>query len=200
MQDATLKKNKVDIYCHARKNRENGVIEKMVYLKGEKGQLNVHVVDTSALAIRTLMSRVEFQLLQLSNQSSRFWPWVEDILSQLNYIVIAVGDDRSNMQAVADLFEIACRVCFDNMKNFKVFVRSYSRENEKQLDSLVKFYNDKCGAKNKDEKISDVLVVFGKSSDLFTYENIIDDETIAKAMVFYEGYAGMERQKVERIT
>lgn len=277
MQDATLKKNKVDIYCHARKNRENGVIEKMAYLEGEKGQLNVHVVDTSALAIQTLMRHVEYQpvsfvepntetatvdkpftalalgfgetgrdavrflyefgafvdskgekspfkcyavdkkmyqlkgdfynnapalrtnpeieLLQLSNQSSRFWPWVEEILPQLNYIVVALGDDRSNMQAVADLFETACRVRFDNMKNFKIFVRSYSRENEKQLDSLVKFYNDKCGAMDNKNKISDILVVFGKSSDLFTYENIIDDETIAKAIVFYERYAEMARQK-----
>ena len=277
MQDATLKKNKVDIYCHARKNRENGVIEKMAYLEGEKGQLNVHVVDTSALAIQTLMRHVEYQpvsfvepntetatvdkpftalalgfgetgrdavrflyefgafvdskgekspfkcyavdkkmyqlkgdfynnapalkanpeieLLQLSNQSSRFWPWVKEILPQLNYIVVALGDDRSNMQAVSDLFETACRVRFDNMKNFKIFVRSYSRENEKQLDSLVKFYNDKCGAMDNNNKISDILVVFGKSSDLFTYENIIDDETIAKAIVFYERYAEMARQK-----
>jgi hypothetical protein len=278
MQDETLRKNKVDIYCHARKNRENSIVEKMAYLKGENGLMNVHLVDTSALSIQILIRNVEYQpvsfvepntelavvdnpftalvlgfgetgrdavrflyefgafvdskgnkspfkcyavdkrmyqlkgdfynnapalrgnpeieLMQMSNLSSRFWPWVEDILPQLNYIVIALGDDRSNMQAVSDLFEAACKVRFSDMTNFKIFVRSYSRENEKQLESLVKFYNDKCGAKDKDGNvISDILVVFGKTSDLFTYDNIIDDETLKRAKEFFLGYLEKSQQE-----
>lgn len=278
MQDETLKKNKVDIYCHARKNRENGIVEKMAYLKGENGQLNVHIVDTSALAIQILKRNVEYQpvsfvepntecavvdnsftalvlgfgetgrdavrflyefgafvnskgdkspfkcyaldkrmyqlkgdfynnapalrnnpeieLMQLSNQSTRFWPWVELVMPQLNYIVIALGDDRSNMQAVSNLFEAACKVRFADMTYFKIFVRSYSRENEKQLESLVKFYNDKCGAKDKNGNvISDTLVVFGKTSDLFTYDNIIDDETLKRAKDFFLGYLEKSQQE-----
>lgn len=277
MQDETLKKNKVDIYCHARKNRENGIVEKIAYLEGENGQLNVHVVDTSALAIQILKRNVEYQpvsfvepntelavvdnpftalvmgfgetgrdavrflyefgafvnskgdkspfkcyaldkrmfqlkgdfynnapalrnnpeieLMQMSNQSTRFWPWVEQVIPQLNYIVIALGDDRSNMQAVSDLFEAACKVRFADMTNFKIFVRSYSRENEKQLESLVKFYNDKCGAKDDEGNfISDILVVFGKTSDLFTYDNIIDDETLKRAKEFFLGYQEKSQQ------
>lgn len=280
MQDNTLIRNKVDIYCHARKNRENSIVEKMAYLEGENGLLNVHVVDTSALAIQILKRNVEYQpvsfvkpdtnsavvdnpftalvlgfgetgrdavrflyefgafvdsnglkspykcyvvdkrmyqlkgdfynnspalrgnpeidLIQMSNSSPRFWPWAEQVLPQLNYVVIALGDDRSNMQAVSDLFEAACKVRFADMTNFKIFVRSYSSENEKQLDSLVKFYNDKCGAKDKDgNAISDILVVFGKTSELFTYENIIDDETIKRAKEFFLGYLKKSHQDDE---
>lgn len=278
MQDKTIKGNNIDIYCHARKNRENGIVEKMAYLEGNNGLLNVHLVDTSTLAIHTLKCNVEYQpvsfvnpntdlavvdnpftalilgfgetgrdalrflyefgafadskgnkspfkcyaidkqmdnlkgnfyyeapavkynkeieLLNMSNLSPYYWTWYEFILPKLNYVVISLGDDRSNMQAASDLFEAACRVRHNNMENFKIFVRSYSTENEKQLESLVKFYNEKCGATGKDGKsLSGILVVFGKASDLFTYENIIDDETIAKARVFYEGYAGMSNQK-----
>lgn len=279
MQDETLRSNKVDIYCHARKNRENSIVEKMAYLKGENGLMNVHLVDTSALSIQILKRNVEYQpvsfvepntelavvdnpftalalgfgetgrdavrflyefgafvnskgdkspfkcyavdkrmyqlkgdfynnapalrgnpeieLMQMSNLSPRFWPWVEEVLPQLNYVVIALGDDRLNMQAVSDLFEAACKVRFADMTNFKIFVRSYSRENETQLDNLVKFYNDKCGAKDKDGNIiSDILVVFGKTSDLFTYDNIIDDETLKRAKEFLRSYEKSEQGNV----
>lgn len=280
MQDETLKKHNVDIYCHARKNRENGIVEKMAYLKGENGLMNVHVVDTSALSIQILKRNVEYQpvsfvkpntelavvdtpftalvlgfgetgrdavrflyefgafvdsnglkssfkcyavdkkmyqlkgdfynnapalrnnheieLMQMSNLSPSFWPWVEQVLPQLNYVVVALGDDRSNMQAVSDLFEAACKVRSADMSNFKIFVRSYSSENETQLESLVKFYNDKYRTKDNDEDIiSDVLVVFGRTSDLFTYENIIDDETIKRAKEFFLGYIKKSRQDDE---
>ena len=272
MQDKTIKGNDIDIYCHARKNRENGVVEKMAYLEGDNGLLNVHIVDTSSLAIQILKRNVEYQpvsfvnpdtnlavvdnpfyalilgfgetgrdalrflyefgaftnsngdkspfkcyaidkqmdhlkgnfyngapavrynkeieLVQMSNQSPHFWSWYEFILPKLNYVVISLGDDRSNMQAASDLFETACRVRHKDMANFKIFVRSYSSENEKQLDSLVKFYNDKCGATDSNGNIlSDILVVFGKESDLFTYDNIIDDETLRRAKEFFYGYA-----------
>ena len=280
MHDNTLKKNNVDIYCHARKNRENSIIEKMAYLKGENGLMNVHIVDTSALSIQILKRNVEYQpvsfvdpdtsfavvdnpfnafvlgfgetgrdavrylyefgafvnsyglkspykcyavdknmdqlkgdfynnapalrnnpeieLIQMSNLSTSFWPWVEHILPKLNYVVIALGDDRSNMQAASDLFEAACKVRIDNMKNFKIFVRSYSRESEKQMDNLVRFYNDKYGIKDKKENaISDVLVIFGRTSELFTYENIIDDETIKRAKEFFLGYLKKSHQDDE---
>ena len=264
MHDATIRKNKVDIYCHARKNRENGIIEKKAYLEGDDGNLNVHLVDTSALSIHILKRHVEFQpvsfvepdttlavvnnpftalvlgfgetgrdavrflyefgafvnsagrkspfkcyavdkgmnmlkgtfyhgapavrfnpeieLLQMDHQSQQFWSWFNlGVVQHLNYVVIALGDDHSNMQALADILETVCRVRYEALKNFKIFVRSYSSENEKQLDSLVDFYNNKCGMR--------IVESFGQSRKIFTYENIIIDETLTRAKEFFLVYA-----------
>ena len=267
IQDMVCQNNIIDIYCHARKNKKNSVIEKMAYLKGGSGQLNVHIVDTSSLAIQLLKRQVDYQpvsfvspntqvatvdnpftalvvgfgetgrdavrflyefgafvnsegqksqfkcyaidhqmnllksdfyngapalkdnpeieLCQMSAHTMRFWEWVETVMPDLNYIVLTLGNDQANMQMAVDLFELACKMRFSNLSNFKIYIRSCSRDNEKQIETLINFYNEKCGATNTNGKrLKDILVVFGKSSELFTYDNIIYDETIANAKLF----------------
>lgn len=255
----------LDIYCLARRNKENGVLEKLAYVKSEETLPNIHLVDTANLAIQVLKKNVgyqpvsfvdintekaivttpfealvigfdstgrdavrflyefgafpdvngnkspfkcyaidkqmevlagtfynnapavkgntELELLQIDVQTEQFWEWIEERLQHLNYIVIALGDDQMGIQLAIDLLEKAYRIGKDVM-HFKIFLRSYSKENEGKINDIINFYNEKAGNK---------LVLFGTNSELYTYSNIIDEEALERAKEFYAGYASKDK-------
>ena len=257
----------LDIYCLARKNKENSVFEKLAYLKSEETLPSVHLVDTANLAIQILKREVEYQpvsfvdintdkaivtspfealvigfdstgrdavrflyefgafpdtdgkkspfkcyaidkqmdelagtfynnapalkdsneieLLQLSVQTEQFWEWMNESLLYLNYIVIALGDDQMAIQLAIDLLEKAYRIGKD-MRHFKIFLRSYSKENEGKINDIINFYNEKAGNK---------LVLFGTNSELYTYSNIIDEDALEQAKKFYANYVSNDKKE-----
>lgn len=250
----------LDIYCQARKNKENSVLEKQAYIKSEETLPNVHLIDIANLSIQILKREVDYQpisfvtpitdtatvedpftavvigfgetgrdavrflyefgafpnsqgkrspfkcyaidqemdklagtfynnapaikgkseieLLQMNYLSEQFWEWVNDKISTLNYIVISCGDDEVGMQIAIDLLEKAFKTNM-SMDHFKIFIRSYSKEKEGRMIEMANFYNQK--AKNH-------LVVFGMYRDLYTYKNIIDEESVKLAREFYTSY------------
>ncbi|MBR1546019.1 MAG: hypothetical protein IJ633_04375 [Prevotella sp.] len=261
LKDNVCKHYQIEIYCHARRNKENGVIEKMAYLENEETHPNIHLIDSAHLSIETLKKDVKYQpvsfvspdtakgtvdnafnalvigfgesgrdavrflyefgsfvgsdgqkspfkcyaidqhmsvlsggfynnapalvgneeieLLQMKEQSEEFWMWMSDHLISLNYILVAVGDDYTGMQLAIDLLDNALRINKE-MKRFKIFVRSYLKENENRMREMVNFYNEKLG---------EVLVLFGSSKTLYTYKTVIDEEALQQAKEFYAGYA-----------
>lgn len=263
--DALSNCQHLDIYSMARKNKENGVLEKLAYVKSDETLSNVHLVDTANLAIQILKKNVNYQpvsfvdintdkaiattpfealvigfdstgrdavrflyefgvfpdangnkspfkcyaidkqmnelagtfynnapavkgnteleLLQMNIQTEQFWEWIEERLLHLNYIVISLGDDQMGIQLAIDLLEKAYRIGKD-MKHFKIFLRSYSKENVGKINDIINFYNEKAGNK---------LVLFGTNSELYTYSNIIDEEALERAKEFYAGYASKDK-------
>lgn len=263
--DALSNCQHLDIYSMARKNKENGVLEKLAYVKSDETLSNVHLVDTANLAIQILKKNVNYQpvsfvdintdkaiattpfealvigfdstgrdavrflyefgafpdangnkspfkcyaidkqmnelagtfynnapavkgnteleLLQIDVQTEQFWEWIEERLQHLNYIVIALGDDQMGIQLAIDLLEKAYRIGKD-VVHFKIFLHSYSKENEGKINDIVNFYNEKAGNK---------LVLFGTNSELYTYSNIIDEEALEHAKEFYAGYASKDK-------
>lgn len=104
-----------------------------------------------------------------------------DVLNELNYVVIATGNDKSNMTITAELYEYVKRNRKKGLDKFHIFVRVYNKENEKLMEAISEFYK-----KNEHE---DIITVFGKQSDIYTYKNIIkDDEKENKAKEFFELY------------
>ena len=254
----------LDIYCRARKNKENSVLEKQAYLKSDETLPSVHLIDSAKLAVQFLKRNADYQpvsfvkpqtetasvnnpftalvlgfgetgrdvvrflyefgafpdphgqkspfkcyaidqqmdllsgtfynnapalignpeieLLQMTLQSERFWTWIDGKISSLNYIVISCGDDEVGAQLAIDLLEKAHR-SRPSMNNFRIFIRSYSKEKESRLGEIADFYN---------QKTNDYLVVFGKQEDLFTYDSIIDEEAIRHAKEFYAGYTSKQ--------
>ena len=253
----------LDIYCRARKNKENSVFEKLAYIKTIETLPNVHLIDSANLAVQILKKNVDYQpisfvtpnielatvdssftalvigfgetgrdtvrflyefgafpnsegkkstfkcyaidkqmknlsglfynnapalknnkeieLLQIDCLSLYFWKWLEDKIESLNYIVISLGDDDVEMRLAINLLE----KLYKSRKTtdpFKVFIRSNSKENEKRMIEIVDFYNKKVGNN---------LVIFGKQEELYTYNNVIDEDAIKQAKVFYAGYANL---------
>ena len=255
----------LDIYCHARKNKENSVLEKQAYVKSDETLPNVHLIDSANLAVQLLKKNVDYQpisfikphagtatvndpftalvigfgetgrdtvrflyefgafpnsqgqkspfkcyaidpqmdqlsgtfynnapaligkpeieLLQMTLHSEEFWKWMDDKINSLNYIVISCGDDEVGAQLAIDLLEKAHRFK-PSLDNFKIFIRSYSKEKENRLKEIASFYN---------QKTKNYLVFFGKQKDLYTYDNIIDEEAVKHAKEFYVGYASKDK-------
>jgi hypothetical protein len=257
----------LNIYCLARRNKENSVLEKLAYVKSDETLPNVYLIDSANLAIQVLKKNVNYQpvsfvdintdkaiavtpfealvigfdstgrdavrflyefgalpdsngnkssfkcyaidkqmeeligtfynnvptvknsneleLLQMDVQSEQFWKWIDERILCLNYIVIALGDDKLGMQLAIDLLEKAYKINME-MKYFKLFLRSYSKENEGILEDIIRFYNEKVGNK---------LVLFGTNSELYTYTNVIDEEALEHAKMFYTKYVSNDKQE-----
>lgn len=108
--------------------------------------------------------------------------FTSEMLNELNYVVIATGEDKSNTTIAAELYEYVLKNRKEGLNNFHIFVRVYNKENEKQMESVSDFYKDND---SNDKKIT----VFGRQCEIYTYENIIEDEEkVKKATVFYETY------------
>ena len=104
-----------------------------------------------------------------------------DLLNELSYVLVAAGSDKSNAAIVADLYEYVKKNKKNGLSKFRIFVRVYDKENEKQIRAISAFY--------KENDNQDVITTFGTQSEIYTYKNIIRDERKEKqAREFFETY------------
>jgi len=169
------------------------------FIKSPKEELpfKCYVVDRDMYDIKGKFFR-EVPIFESENQpdsmkNTEFWncdwnseefkeKFTSEMLNELNYVVIATGEDKSNTTIAAELYEYVLKNRKEGLNNFHIFVRVYNKENEKQLEAVSSFYkdNDKNGKK---------ITVFGKQSEIYTYENIINDEgKEKKGKEFFETY------------
>lgn len=115
----------------------------------------------------------------LDYTSPEFWNNLRELLEELNYVVIAVGDDEKGISLAVDIYEYAERYRKNVTGKFRIFVRSYKRANEKLLLKVA-------------EKYKNVITVFGTPSEMFIKSLIIDDELLKMAQQFYHSYNQQE--------
>ena len=119
---------------------------------------------------------------QVSSLSEAFGERLHDMIDRLNYVVVAVGDDREGLSLALALYEFAYRhradVSRDEAKRFRIFVR---------LRKL---------------RIADVLprciVPFGADEDIFRYDTLSVDVLEKSAMRFFYEYMRRDVQRMER--
>lgn len=128
-------------------------------------------------ALKVLEQGITYQNLDYT--STDFWNHLHDLLEELNYIVIAVGDDEKGISLAVDIYEYAERYRKNVTDKFHIFVRSYERVNEKLLFKVT-------------EKYKETITVFGASSDIFVKSLIIDDGLLEMAQEFYYSYNQQE--------
>lgn len=124
-------------------------------------------------ALEDLSLGITYQNLNYINPE--FWAHLRELLEELNYIVIAVGDDEKGISLAVDIYEYAERYRKNITDKFHIFVRSYKRTNEKWLLKIA-------------EKYKSTITVFGAPSEIFIKSLIIDDELLSMAQQFYYSY------------
>jgi hypothetical protein len=129
--------------------------------------------------------------------SSEFY---EDILKphfceNLNYIVIAIGNDELGMTMAIRLLNHIRRVRPD-LHKLRIYVRSYRSDKEAYMQQIVNYYNDSYNKslKNESHKNDVVIQLFGQSKEIYTYDIIVNDELIKKGRKYLENYARLRNE------
>lgn len=108
-----------------------------------------------------------------------FWDRMEKLIEELNFIVIALGNDDQNMRLAVMLAHLAGRK--GRTEHFSIFVRSYEKKNELKLEQVAKLYPH--------------IHIFGKTSKLYRkamFENKMQEEAEKFSRAYNDLYQLMQ--------
>ena len=135
--------------------------------------------------------RIKWEELQFDTQgtistegirvdSHEFWKEYSDQLPTLNYVVVALGDDRINTEIGIRLMEYS-RQKDRSLDKFLILVRLTNRVS--QYAELIKFYDEHyCEGKNK-------LRSFGEDEMIWKHDILTRSGLHAAAKAFYNAYS-----------
>ena len=158
--------------------------------EGDKSPVKIHVVDNKIDEIRgNFMQEVpaieelegkdkEIELHHMDIGSKEFFNLQKSIIKNLNYVIIATGDDERNIEVASSLLEIANQYKNSDLQHFRVFVRLYNEENREKFESAIDVY----------KSFSLSLSYFGSTKSLYTKEIIIDGKIKSEAEEFHKSY------------
>lgn len=119
-------------------------------------------------------------------------------IRELNYVVIAVGNDQAGITLAADIlrYAIKCgRVDYNNPGNkFRIYVRSYDPDKYAFIKEVEKYYNRE-GQENEETFIK----IFGGENEIYTTGMLIDDELKNRAKKYEENYNKVRKNVEEEI-
>lgn len=117
--------------------------------------------------------------------SQDFYEELEKICHELNYIVVAFGDDEQNINVAIRIFNfIRMKRPAHLLKNFVIFVRCRNTEKGKHFQHVADHYNEKSIDGQKQEYIR----IFGTVKQLYTYEQIVENDFVKEGCLYNELY------------
>lgn len=133
------------------------------------------------------------ELRKCDCQSGKFFEEMVDV--NLNYIVIAVGDDELGMTMAIRILNYI-RKGREDLRKLHIYVCSYSPSKEAYMQKIAKHYNDcyNLGCKNE-FKTDAIIIPFGQLENIYSYEMIVNEEFIRRGRTFQEGYARIKGEK-----
>jgi hypothetical protein len=120
----------------------------------------------------------------LRKNSAEYFDYIYSHISNMKYIVVAYGNDKVNIDTAIELKDILIKRGLD----IPIFVNIKKDDNMLMTSVFGKINEDKetgsiniCSTNDKGET-NCTINIFGMNKNIFSYENIIDDNTIQKAM------------------
>ena len=102
----------------------------------------------------------------------------------MNYVVICLGNDKTNMSALTFVVDHALRVRKGELGDLRIYVRNYTSTYESAMLEQAAHYNQLLSGH--------VVAVFGNRSELFSHAMIIDDQIICSARTLYAAYNNLK--------
>ena len=140
---------------------------------------------SKAPALRTQFNkeRTDFKSFDITSES--FWKGflISDddnstekyYIRKLNYIVIALGDDKTNLSIAMDLYKLILRYKLPDGPKFTIFVRLYEKDVIRESNLIHEY----TMSDNENR-----IVFFGNPEELYTYDIIINDKVLREAQIF----------------
>lgn len=127
--------------------------------------------------------------------SDDYYKVLSGICRQLNYVVVALGDDERNISTAVDLYEfIRRRRAEDELRRLRIFVVCKSDAMEPYVRRIADFYNQanshraKIAANGEAEMPPSPIVVVGTIGQLYTYERIVGQQFVQRGRAYNETY------------
>lgn len=112
---------------------------------------------------------------------------------ELNYIVIALGDDDTNIGLASAIFNRIRRYRKD-MTDLQIMVRCVSEEKVEMTRKIAAHYNE-VDEKMMTDEIDEqekrphlIIRLFGQPEKIYSYETIVRDNLTQRGKVFYKNY------------
>lgn len=121
------------------------------------------LIDTPALAGNDTVEWLD----GLSTRDMEFWDKMKQIIDALNYVVIAVDDDKEAVSIALQMFDFAHRYRKD-LNRFRIYVRLHDECNGQLLGQIRQF---RTKTENGEAK---VIETFGTKEEIFLYNNIAE--------------------------
>lgn len=124
---------------------------------------------------------------KMDYNSSEFYSEVLDkIIDDLNYVVIAVGDDQAGITLAVDILRYALKIgrlknqTVDDCSkdNFRIYVRSYDPNMYDYLKTIASHYNEEA----------EYITIFGAEQELYTKQMLIDESLLESAKAYQLHY------------
>ena len=125
----------------------------------------------------------ELEFIQTSVESEDFWKKVRSVISELNYIVIALNDDAVGLSLAVELFKYALKHRYDSPAPLKIMLRCYESANENKMKEVINNLNDSVG----DSAVG--MHLFGEKKIIFRSANTLQDSILSKAKEFHYIYS-----------
>jgi hypothetical protein len=138
------------------------------------------------------------ELRQCDCNGERFYSSIlSEIVQELNYVVIAVGDDEQGMLLAVRIFNYVRRERND-LHNFRIYVRSYDSDKEVFIQKIAQHYNQGYNTdlgKKEGDKMEEIIIPFGQIDKIYSFDTIVAEQFTLKGKKFQERYAQMRGDK-----
>lgn len=129
-------------------------------------------------------SDVNISFYDSNDKSSTFYRILDNIASSVNYIVVAVGDDETNITVAVNVLKYIRRTR-ENLDKLVILVRAYNQDSFSHLNGIADHYNKVL---KKEAKGHTIFKIFGQLDEIFTYDKIVANSFKRRAIEFYESY------------
>lgn len=117
-----------------------------------------------------------------------FWKDMDKRIATLNYVVVCLGSDRTNLRIAIDLAEYAVRSGKDLTHNFVILI---AQQNPSELDKVTLAHYNAIG------RYQNCIKPFGTLETVWTFDNITNESLLAKAKAYYASYMRAENSQVD---
>ncbi len=106
-----------------------------------------------------------------------------DLAPSLNYVIIAIGDDKTGLTLAIRILKYMRRMGRD-FNRLKIFVRSYEQSNLNIMKRIADHYNEG----------QERIIIFGDNQQIYSYSLIVEDEFKKRGEKYYDAYRALNPQ------
>lgn len=134
------------------------------------------------------------KLVELKTCDIQSGEFFDDIIGlslrqELNYVVIAIGDDEMGMSIAIRILNHIRRYRED-LSKLRIYVRSYHSDKESFFKQIADFYNEGYNTDSDKRFTTDAIIIpFGQKERIYSYDMIIGEDLTKRGKKFQERYA-----------